>query len=608
MKKGEFCFSPEHFSHKYGNGSTLSTYEINYQRSSSHMLNKHKCYLDYKASSVPTSFTSNKFATITTSNYPYENDSSYKALLLDKIRNEYRKSSIVDKDINARTCRILMNASSNTTITNNNNNTCSGSNSNMKLHSITPILGNSPIKFQNLNNHTTPLTNTNNEATRNNSTTTTNNIIPLSNNYKINHTPKREREPHSHVQSLHSLSGVFTDLPQQQQQPSTTITKQGTNNTIPINNSSTVVIPDILNTFDNSTKANKDKTYHISKIPDLSPQTYLKDHPISPPPFTSPPLQSPHNKADKATNTVTYPSTPETTTTTTLNNKNIKYISSLDDIAHLSQDEQIKRLYHNNLFLYEEVLNLKKQNCYLREELQANKTGKQDENESDSFKNYLIEENNRLTTINNENEQIIDGLISFVNTCPNMNVTYSHLRENITNIPHYLQSTSSAPTEQNKSECTVITTHNNNQRQHKPICNKTITISGTFDNNCDNNEVVVVDSKCSKRAKSLKPQSKLHKKKKHIVSLHNNNNNDIRYQEYENPNEFWDYYNEADNTNGIDNEKNKTKIGRQKTCYACLFGLNNNTKGYSPLLCSPHRHKYIKQHVNKKHKLINNNK
>ena len=58
-----------------------------------------------------------------------------------------------------------------------------------------------------------------------------------------------------------------------------------------------------------------------------------------------------------------------------------------------------------------------------------NKTGKQDENESDSFKNYLIEENNRLTTINNENEQIIDGLISLVNTCPNMNVTYSHLRK-----------------------------------------------------------------------------------------------------------------------------------------------------------------------------------
>ena len=599
MKKGEFCFSPEHFSHKYGNGSTLSTYEINYQRSSSHLLNKHKCYLDDKGSSVPTSFTSNKFATITTSNYPYENDSSYKALLLDKIRNEYRKSSIVDKDINARTCRILMNASSN-----NNNNTYGSSNSNMKLHSITPISGNSPIKFQTFNNCTTSLNNTNNEVTRNNSTTTTtNNIIPLSNNYKINHTPKREREPHSHVQSLHSLS----DFPQQQQ-PSTT-TKPSTNNTIPINNSSTVVIPDILNTFDKATKVNKDKTYHISKIPDLSPQTYLKDHPISPPPFTSPPLQSPHNKVDKATNTVTYPSPPETTFN---NNKNIKYISSLNDIAHLSQDEQIKRLYHNNLFLYEEVLNLKKQNCYLREELQATKTGKQDENESDSFKNYLIEENNRLTTINNENEQIIDGLISFVNTCPNMNVTYSHLRENITNIPHYLQSTSSAPpTEQNKSECTVITTHNNNQQrqqQHKPICNKTITISGTFDNG-DNNEGVV-DSKCLKRAKSLKPQSKLHKKKKHIVSLHNNNiNNDIRYQEHENPNEFWDYYNEADNnTNGIDNDQNKTKIGRQKTCYACLFGLNNNTKGYSPLLCSPHRHKYIKQHINKKHKLLTNNK
>ena len=600
MKKGEFCFSPEHFSHKYGNGSTLSTYEINYQRSSSQTSNKHGCHLDDKGSSVPSSFTSTKFATITTNHFPYESDNSYKALLLDKIRNEYRTSSIVDKDINARTCRILMNASSNTTITNNHNNTYS----NIKYHNITPISGNSPIKFQSFNkpSRTTPLNNTNNNngVTRNNSTT--NNIIPLSNNYKITHTPKRE--PLSHVQSLRSLSGEFS-----QQQPPPSITKPSTTNNIPINNnSSTVVIPDIMNTFD-KTKVNKDKTYHISKIPDLSPQTYLKDHPISPPPFTSPLLQSPNNKTDKATNTVTYPSTPETALNS---NKNIKYISSLDDIAHLSQDEQIKRLYHNNLFLYEEVLNLKKQNCYLREELQANRTGKQDENESDSFKNYLIEENNRLTTINNENEQIIDGLISFVNTCPNVNVTYSHLRENITNIPNYLQSTSSVLTEQNKSECTVVvTTHNNQHRHHQqqlkehrpPISNKTVTISGTFDNNNDNE---VVDSKCSRRAKSFKPQSKLYKKKKHIVSsLHNNNNhninNDMHYQEYENPNEFWDYYNEVDNGIGDD----KRKAGRQKTCYACLFGLNNNTKGYSPLLCSPHRNKHIKQ-ANKK-KLLNNN-
>ncbi len=36
-------------------------------------------------------------------------------------------------------------------------------------------------------------------------------------------------------------------------------------------------------------------------------------------------------------------------------------------------------------------------------------------------------------------------------------------------------------------------------------------------------------------------------------------------------NEFFDYY----------------KIDRIKTCYACLFGINNYSKGYSPIVYSP---------------------
>ena len=46
--------------------------------------------------------------------------------------------------------------------------------------------------------------------------------------------------------------------------------------------------------------------------------------------------------------------------------------------------------------------------------------------------------------------------------------------------------------------------------------------------------------------------------------------------------QFYDYYSEE---NGE----------RAKPCYACLFGINNYTKGYSPLMCSPHRYEYIKQ-------------
>ena len=46
--------------------------------------------------------------------------------------------------------------------------------------------------------------------------------------------------------------------------------------------------------------------------------------------------------------------------------------------------------------------------------------------------------------------------------------------------------------------------------------------------------------------------------------------------------QFYDYYSEE---NGE----------RAKPCYACLFGINNYTKGYSPLMCSPHRYEYMKK-------------
>ncbi len=42
---------------------------------------------------------------------------------------------------------------------------------------------------------------------------------------------------------------------------------------------------------------------------------------------------------------------------------------------------------------------------------------------------------------------------------------------------------------------------------------------------------------------------------------------------------FYDYYNDS-------------KSDRHKTCFACLFGNNNYSKGYSPLMCSPNRSLY----------------
>ena len=82
----------------------------------------------------------------------------------------------------------------------------------------------------------------------------------------------------------------------------------------------------------------------------------------------------------------------------------------------------------------------------------------------------------------------------------------------------------------------------------------------------------------------------------HKKSNSTNSNDLINIEEYsDNKTQFYDYYND-------------TKKDRVKNCYGCLFGNNNYTKGYSPLMCSPNKNKILKEQQEKTQLIQEQNK
>ena len=73
--------------------------------------------------------------------------------------------------------------------------------------------------------------------------------------------------------------------------------------------------------------------------------------------------------------------------------------------------------------------------------------------------------------------------------------------------------------------------------------------------------------------------------KENIIKTHKKSlsSDVIKKENNENKTEFYDYYNKE----------------RNKNCYACLFGHNNYTKGYSPLMCSPNKDHLFKDQQDK---------
>ena len=224
----------------------------------------------------------------------------------------------------------------------------------------------------------------------------------------------------------------------------------------------------------------------------------------------------------------------------------------------LSNEAKIEKLYEINIYLYQELIETRTKNNLLIEELKR----KENDNNNDKYKGYLLYENEQLLKKNHENERIIDYLLKKLNM--------SLLNDNKHNIGYY-------------------EINNKINFKKKKLKKKNFNLSDILDINSINsnrNERFINSSNSN-----LKYQIKSSSTTKNILSSDSpiktsildlkNNNNIIRHKKIKNfsnvdtgnniNNEFYDYY-------GID---------RIKTCYACLFGMNNYSKGYSPIIYSP---------------------
>ena len=162
---------------------------------------------------------------------------------------------------------------------------------------------------------------------------------------------------------------------------------------------------------------------------------------------------------------------------------------------------------------------------------------------------------------NKENERIIDYLLKKLNlqiqkkNKINRNIFYDDIKNEIKIRPK---------SNRRKNNYTDILDYNINNLSNS--------------NNFSNTKSISI-SKNLTSFNSLSPQKTLNDFRNSKIKFTKKTlNKKTEYEKdisYINNNEFFDYYGK----NGID---------RIKTCYACLFGKSNYTKGYSPIVCSPH--------------------
>ena len=280
-----------------------------------------------------------------------------------------------------------------------------------------------------------------------------------------------------------------------------------------------------------------------------------------------------------------------------------KYISSLDELSKYSPEEQIKRLFHQNLKLNQELNDLRKENNILKDEIKNknNDNIKSPKNEEDKFKNYILNENEKLNKINRINEKILDGLIDKINEIikkQNISnaenedsnlISYNQLFEEPDNTKIILDKILSLNKKKKILKNKQINSKklsNNKSNELTSFKNLQLINNFTDENYNENNNYNVkyynTNYNIENQSNNI-PETKYKNKIYHKKSNSTNSNELINTQEYsDNNTQFYDYYND-------------TKKERVKNCYGCLYGNNHYTKGYSPLICSPNRNKIQKE-------------
>ena len=289
------------------------------------------------------------------------------------------------------------------------------------------------------------------------------------------------------------------------------------------------------------------------------------------------PLRSPITNNQKGSSSSDHPIDEE------IIQKNI--INSLDEISSLTPQEQIQILFNNNRALAQSLRTLQSQYDNLKSEY--DKTiklqGIEKDNNSKELKNLLIKENNELKMLNKNYENILEPLVDYVNE-----VNLAMGKDEIDLLQIKKMSKLNANPEGTNNE--------NKDNESNPIeemknylndCHKEI-----VDNIDDMNKTI--NKKNPKRKKKLSSHS-------NNVTTANNGNVNTSNQIPNRDNKF----NRNQTSNIINNNSNNDidplygydYYGDRNNCFACNLGCNCSSRGYSPLMCSPNRSKYLRKEV-----------
>ena len=245
-------------------------------------------------------------------------------------------------------------------------------------------------------------------------------------------------------------------------------------------------------------------------------------------------LTSLQNYNDNNINNINYNEIKNNNIDTIDNILNGNYITSLNEISLIPEKEQINLLFSNNLKLQNELSHLKKENKILRNELHNLNLNYNTKNNND-FKNYILEENDKLNKLNKINNFIVNNLIKKVNS----------LSKNETNLISYSDLI-------NHPEKIIKINDNSNHKE--------INIEENLKSKPKKSKSNIINDSQKKNLRTLKKKKIKSKIIKKNLSLNN-----IKLDN-DNKDDFMNYYKK--------NEKD-----RIKTCYACLFGNNKNKKG-----------------------------
>ena len=260
--------------------------------------------------------------------------------------------------------------------------------------------------------------------------------------------------------------------------------------------------------------------------------------------------------------------------------KNI--INSLDEINSLTPQEQIQILFNNNRALAQSLRTLQSQYDNLKTEYDKaiKLQGIEKNNNSKELKNLLIKENNELKMLNKNYENILEPLVDYVNE---VNLAMGKEEIDLLQIKKMSKLKANPEGTDNKdNESNPI----EEMKKYLNDCHKEI-----VDNIDDMNKTI--------NKKNPKKKEQLYSHSNNVTTANNGNintSNQIPNRDNKfNRNQTSDIVN--NNSSDFDPLYGYDYYGDRNNCFACNLGCNCSSRGYSPLMCSPNRSKYLRKEV-----------